>query len=256
MMTEERRRSLVFASSTEPRLWWHRLPRSNYVPPIYATLADAEWQLMEDWFAETTRQNLIGECVVPIMSFLHGMVMGSGIQRITQLGTHAGYSALLLGFFLRQMKASRALYCFEIDQGLCQFAREWLSRAGLDAIVKVELRSSLDPAAARMAEEYLQGAPELVFLDSSHEYQQTLEELRMWYKAIARGGMILLHDTSEFAASFDVTQKGGVHRALREWRRANPEAEVTSLNRTVPAMITPGMVYQDFCGLGLVQKPV
>ena len=63
---------------------------------------------MQDWFAETTRQNLIGECVVPIMSLLQGMVMGSGIQRIVQLGTHAGYSAMLLGFYLRQMHGETA----------------------------------------------------------------------------------------------------------------------------------------------------
>jgi len=235
--TDASRRSLEFSTSTEPRLWWHRLSRSNYVPPIYASLTDQEWQLLHDWFEETTRQNLIGECVVPIMSVLHGLVMGSGIQRIVQLGTHAGYSALLLGFSLRQMYAQHGLFSFEID-------------------VKVELRSSLDLASSQLARNYLGGAPELIFLDSSHEYRQTLDELDAWYPELAPGGLIVLHDTSEFAASFDVTQQGGVRRALGEWREAHPEIEVISLNRNVPAMETPGLVYQDFCGVGLIQKPV
>ena len=39
-------RSLAFSTSTEPRLWWHRLPRSNYVPPIYASLTDEEWRVV------------------------------------------------------------------------------------------------------------------------------------------------------------------------------------------------------------------
>lgn len=250
------RRSLAFATSSEPRLWWHRLPRSNYVPPIYAQLTDAEWQLLEEWFAETTRQNLIGECVVPIMSFLDGLVTGSGIERIVQLGTHAGYSSLLLGFALRRMHASHGLFSLEIDEPLCRFAREWLGRAGLDDFVQVQLRSSLDKESPRLAQKYLGGAPELIFLDSSHEYRQTLNELEAWYPELAAGGMIVLHDTSEFAASFDVTGQGGVHRALREWRESHPGAEVISLNRTVPAMETPGMVYQDFCGVGLIHKPV
>lgn len=254
--TDASHRSLAFSSASEPRLWWHRLPRSNYVPPIYASLTDQEWQLLEEWFEETSRQNLIGECVVPIMSLLHGLVMGSGIQRIVQLGTHAGYSALLLGFSLREMHAQHALFSFEIDERLCRFAREWLGRAGLNSVVQVELRSSLDPASPRLARDYLGGAPELVFLDSSHEYRQTLDELEAWYPALAPGGLIVLHDTSEFAASFDVTQQGGVRRALREWREAHPEIEVISLNRNVPAMETSGMVYQDFCGAGLIQKPV
>ncbi len=254
--SEKARRSLVLSDSREPRFWWHRLPRSNYVPPIFASLSDEEWQLMEDWFAETTRQNLIGECVVPIMSFLHGMVMGSGIQRIVQLGTHAGYSSLLLGFYLRQMHAQHGLFSFEIDEPLCRFAKEWLERAGLAEVVRVELRSSLDPASPGLARDYLEGAPELVFLDSSHEYRQTLQEIDAWYPALAAGGLVVLHDTSKFAASFDVTGEGGVQRALQEWRESHPEVEVISLNHNVPAMETPGMVYQDFCGLGLIQKPV
>jgi predicted O-methyltransferase YrrM len=254
--TDASRRFLAFSTSTEPRLWWHRLPRSNYVPPIYASLTDQEWQLLQNWFEETTRQNLIGECVVPIMSVLHGLVMGSGIHRIVQLGTHAGYSALLLGFSLRQMHAQHGLFSFEIDEPLCRFARAWLERAGLSSVVKVELRSSLDSASPQLAGDYLGGAPELVFLDSSHEYRQTLDELEAWYPALAPGGLIVLHDTSEFAASFDVTQQGGVRRALREWREAHPAVEVISLNRNVPAMETPQMVYQDFCGAGLIQKPV
>jgi len=48
------RRSLALSSSSEPRFWWNRLPRSKYVPPIYASLTDQEWQLLQDWFEETT----------------------------------------------------------------------------------------------------------------------------------------------------------------------------------------------------------
>src|SRR6266550_231873 len=249
-------RSLALSASQEPRFWWHRLPRSNYVPPIYANLTDQEWQLLQDWFEETTRQNLIGECVIPIMSVLHGLIMGSGIRRIVQLGTHAGYSTLLLGFFVRQMNPGHGLVTFEIGERLCDYTRDWIERVGLGPFVQVELRSSLDPDSPGVAGEYLGGAPELIFLDSSHEYKQTLDELDAWYPVLAPGGLIVLHDTSEFAASFDVTQQGGVHRALREWREAHPEIELISLNRKVLAMETPQMIYQDFCGAGLIQKPV
>ena len=190
------------------------------------------------------------------MSVLHGLIMGSGIQHIVQLGTHAGYSALLLGFSLRQMHAQNGLLSFEIDEFLYRFARAWLERAGLNSVVKVELRSSLDPASPQLARDYLGGAPELIFLDSPHKHKQPLDEIDAWYPVLAPGGLIVLHDTSEFAASFDVTQQGGVHRALREWREAHPEIEVISLNRKVLAMETPQMIYQDFCGAGLIQKPV
>lgn len=250
-------RSLPFSSFSTPRdLWWHRLPRSNYLPPIYACLSDEEWRVLSDWFEATTRENLVGECGVPLMSLLHGLVMGNGIQRIVQLGTAAGYSALLLGFFLRQMAAERALFTLEIDERLANFAREWVHCAQLDRVVHVELRSSLDPESVDLARDYLGGAPELIFVDSSHEYRQTVKELAAWYPALAPGGFMLLHDTSEFAAGFDVTREGGVRRAFREWRQAHQEAEAFSFSPQVAAQEAPGMIYQDFCGAGLIQKPL
>ncbi len=253
---EEQQRSLAFASSSEPRFWWHRLAGSNHVPPIYGNLTDEEWQIMRDWFAETSRRELIGECAVPIMSLLQGFVLGNSVRRIVQLGTHSGYSTLLLGFFLRQMKAAHGLCTFEIDEPLCVFARKWIEKAGLTPFVHVENRSSLDPLSSARAREYLGDRPELIFLDSSHEYASTLAELESWYPELAAGGLIVLHDTSEFAESFDVTKKGGVARALREWRQLHPGVETFSLNRGVRAMETPQMVYKDFCGVGLIQKPV
>jgi cephalosporin hydroxylase len=122
--------------------------------------------------------------------------------------------------------------------------------------VRVEHRSSLDPSASEIARSYLGGDPELVFIDSSHEYQDTLLELDIWFEALTPGGLIVLHDTSKFAESFDVTNKGGVRRALHEWRRSHPHLECFSLNDNIPAANNPQMSYQDFCGVGLIQKPV
>ncbi|MBA3762127.1 MAG: class I SAM-dependent methyltransferase [Chthoniobacterales bacterium] len=249
-------RSMAFSGSTEPRFWWHRLPGNEYVPPIYASLSDDEWRVLDEWYADTSRENLIGECAVPMMSLLQSFVMGSNIRSIVQLGTHSGYSALLLGFFLRRSRAQQGLISFEIGEPLCAYTRTWLQRAGLTEYVRIEHRSSLDDDATVVAREYLGGSPELVFVDSSHEYGNTLAELESWYPALAPGGLMVLHDSSEFAASFDVTGQGGVRRAFREWRGLHPGVETFCLNHDVRAMVSPGMVYQDFCGAALIQKPL
>jgi len=249
-------RSIVFSSSTEPRFWWHRLPGNDYVPPIYASLTDQEWQIIEEWYGDTSRKDLVGECAVPIMSLLQGFVMGSHVRRIVQLGTHSGYSALLLGFWLRRSGSANGLISFEIGESLCAYTRAWLDRAGLSDYVQIELRSSLDPASPAVARAYLGSEPQLIFVDSSHEYSSTLAELEAWYPELAPGGLMVLHDSSEFATSFDVTKQGGVRRALREWRESHPGVETFSLNQDVGAMTAPGMVYQDFCGAGLIQKPL
>src|SRR5207237_4623903 len=89
-------RSRASNDNPHPRYWWHRLPGHDYVPPVYSDLSDDEWSVFREWYAETDRTGRIGECAVPLISLLHGLVMGNRVRRIAQLGTCAGYSALLL----------------------------------------------------------------------------------------------------------------------------------------------------------------
>ena len=211
---------------------------------------------MQEWFVDTTKRNWAGEIAVPLMSLLHGLMMGNMIRRIVQLGTFAGYSALLFGFFLRQMRAPHGLFSLEIGAELCEYTRDWLAQANLLEFVHIEHRSSLDPASPGLAMNYLGGAPELILIDSSHEYEATARELETWYDELAPGGLIVLHDTSRFATTFDVTKAGGVARALNEWRQKHPRVETFSLNAEVDVMEPPPPVYQDACGAGLIQKPL
>ena len=167
-----------------------------------------------DWYAETDRSGPIGECAVPLISFLQGLVMGSRVNRIVQLGTCAGYSALLLGWMLRRMNAEQGLFSLDLDPTSCEMSRRWITCAGLQNHVEIAERNSLDPQSPIAAKEYLGGDPELIILDSSHEYRATLAELDLWYDALAPGGLLLLHDVSRFADDFDVTHEGGVGRAF------------------------------------------
>jgi predicted O-methyltransferase YrrM len=246
-------RSRAWRDKTAPRYWWHRLPDNDFVPPVYSDLNEGEWALLRDWYEETEAGNLIGECCVPMMSLLQALVMGSAINRIVQIGTCSGYSALLLGFMLRRRKARRALFTIDLDPAACEFSNKWLARAGLEEFVEAAQLHSLDPVALERAREYLGGAPGLIIIDSSHEYAGTLQELEAWYPALAPSGLIVLHDVSYFAAEFDVTHKGGVQRAFAEWRELHPDVEAISLNGDSQTMALD-TVYKDACGLGLIHK--
>jgi predicted O-methyltransferase YrrM len=248
-------RSRAWNENPHPRYWWHRLEGNDYVPPIYAELSEEEWSVLRDWYAETDRNGPIGECAVPLMSLLHGLVTGNRLTRIVQLGTCAGYSALLLGWMLRRVNAPRGLFSLDFDPAMCELSRLWISRAGLENFVEIAEGSSLDATSIEAAREYFGGSPQLVILDSSHEYRSTLAELALWYPMVAPGGILVLHDVSEFAASFDVTSEGGVRRAFTEWRRAHPEVETFSLNRDARSMDAARPAYQDACGVGLIHKP-
>lgn len=253
--TDKADRSRRWTHHPGPRYWWHRLPGIDFVPPVYSDLAEAEWEIVRAWYDETDRSGVIGECAVPLISLLQALVMGNRIARIVQLGTCSGYSSLLLGFMLRRMNASHGLFTLDINPELCALTQRWLERAGLTNFVTVAEGNSLEPNSLEAAQKHFSGAPEMILLDSSHEYRATVQELDLWYPALQTGGILLLHDVSAFAAGFDVTGQGGVGRALVEWRQRNPHAEAICLNGESRSMDLPRPLYKDACGLGLIHKP-
>ncbi|MDP9004196.1 MAG: class I SAM-dependent methyltransferase [Verrucomicrobiota bacterium] len=256
MTPEGSQRSRAWSENERPRYWWHHLPGHDYVPPIYSDLSESEWTTLQEWYDETDRNGPIGECAVPLISLLHGLVLGNRTARIAQLGTCAGYSALLLGWMLRRMNATHGLFSLDLDPAACDMSRRWIARAGLQDFVEIAERNSLNPQSPIAAKEYLGGEPELIIVDSSHEYQATLDELDLWYVALAPGGLLVLHDVSRFAVDFDVTKQGGVGRAFAEWRKAHPEIEALCLNGDACTMDLPRPFYKDACGVGLIHKPL
>lgn len=254
MPNESLPRSRQWGQNPAPRYWWHRLPGMNFVPPVYADLSEEEWEILRKWYDETDASGLIGECAVPLISFLHGLVMGNRAARIVQLGTCSGYSALLLGFMLRRMNVGRGLFSVDIDPQMLTTSRHWIERAGLAPFVHIAQLDSTDEKTPDMAKNFLGGDPDLIIVDSSHEYQSTLAELNLWYPALASGGLIVLHDVSHFAAEFDITKKGGARRAFAEWRQEHPEVETFTLNGEARSMDLPRPLYKDVCGIGLIHK--
>jgi predicted O-methyltransferase YrrM len=156
---------------------------------------------------------------------------------------------------LRRMGAGHGLFSLDLDPAMCELSRSWINRAGLGAFVEIAEGNSLDPRSPIAAADYLGDAPELVIIDSSHEYAATLQELDLWYPALAPGGILVLHDVSRFATDFDVTRRGGVGVAFSEWRQAHPEVETFCLNGDARSMEAARPAYKDACGLGLIHKP-
>lgn len=249
-------RSLRFATDPHPRFHWHKHPHSDFVPPIYSFLDPTEWKLLENWFDETKRQNLIGESQVPFMSMLQGLVMGNRISRIVQLGTYSGYAALLLGFMLRRMGMKHALLSADIDPHSLGFTEAFVKRAGLDDCVKLALCDSKDPLLVADALAYFEGRPpQLVIIDSSHQMEQTLVELDLWYESLLPGGFMVLHDTGPYARQWDSTGKGGVQVAFDLWRSRNPGIQCLNIDCGASFLPdSPYFVYQDGCGIGIVYK--
>jgi predicted O-methyltransferase YrrM len=249
-------RSARFRTASHDRFWWHQLRSTDYVPPLYAGLSRREWAVVQGWFAQTGRHGrMVAEINVPAMSLVTALIAGNGIRRVVQLGHHYGYSALLLGFTLRAMGARPGLFTIDIDPAACEFTRRWLAHAGLRDHVVVREGDSADPRPADDAAAVLGGPPELVLVDSSHAYSHTLAELDLWTPRLPVGGLVLLHDASEFATAFDPTAEGGVRRAIAEWLPDHPAMAGLTLNGHVaPGADGDALVYKDACGLGILQR--
>lgn len=113
---------------------------------------------------------------------------------------------------------------------------------------------SSDPANVARAVEFLGGAPQLVYIDSSHQYEHTLAELRLWWEALPPGGIVVMDDISQLAAEFDRTHLGGSHRAALEFCQTTA-ANAVLLNGNFGRSTKQLLTYTDVCGLGLIQKP-
>jgi len=235
------------------RYWW--FIKNRYMPPIYDNLELEEMNLLMHWFDESEQAKFVGECNIPLMSALLGFISGSGLDSIVQLGHYAGYSALLIGFMLRKIGKRNGLFSIDINAKATQFAQGWIDRAGLDDYVALRISDSANPLIVQHAIEYFGNVPKVVFIDSSHTFQHTLDELNLWFPVLPSGGLIFLHDVSVFAARFDRAGNGGVHNAMWAWQDTEI-AESIMLNRTHtgdPEKDSP-LVLLDGCGLGVIQK--
>ncbi len=252
----------AFSRHDGNRYWWHHREECRYVPPIYSWLSDDEWELMLQWFhqSETEFGGGTGECGVPCLSMLQGLIMGNGMKRVVQLGHYLGYSTMLISLMMQRMNSGGHVFSVDIDQRATDFTQGWVDRFGTTDLVTLKVTDSSDPEAGAAAMDSFGGqAPQLIFIDSSHQYEHTLKELDLWYPLLQDWGFIVLHDASTFATDFDSTSGGGVKRAIDEWNLIATD-RIFTINAQFgnqPDGSTPSgadLAYVDGCGLGLLQK--
>ena len=249
-------RSVPFTENCHNRYWWHQIPLCQYAPPVYTFLQEDDWNIIESWYTETENVSLVGETTIPFISLVHGLIMGNGIQRVVQAGHYAGYSCLLIGFMMKYMDRKKSLFSIDIDSDVSTFTQSWIEKASLHEYVCIYVGDSASHASHQESLRYLGSYPEMVIIDSSHQYSHTIDELNLWYPNLEPGGFIVMHDSSKFAASFDSTKMGGVYKAVKEWRINNQDCEILTINTSNVDTPPSSLVYKDGCGVVLIHKPL
>lgn len=150
---------------------------------------------MTDLAAEYERRcNTISD-IVTHLPRLAGVVAETGAQHVIELGVRTGNSTV--AFLWALAKTGGALTSVDCSEPPDIDADHW----------RFLFADDLDPAVVgRMP------ACDVLFIDTTHTYEQTTAELAAYGPLVVPGGRILLHDT-------DLTIGGGkpVLRAMNEW---------------------------------------
>lgn len=235
------------------RYWWFRRSGNKYLPAIFQILTDEQWSLLQEWYEYTDAHWQGAEVNIPAMSTILGMIDGNNLDKIVQLGTSHGWSTLMIGWALQRMGKNNALITFDINQTASDFAEKYVKKAGLQDVVAVRTIKKYNKGDhTGMALGYLGSAPKMIFIDSSHNYQETLDELYLWAKVLRSGGVFVLHDVSKFATRYDSTGSGGVHRAITEWIKEHHDTAIL-INQHIVGNDNDILTMQDGCGLGIMQ---
>lgn len=126
-------------------------------------------------------------------------------SRIAEVGVAGGASAIFLAEAICNLNKSFSMHLIDsLAYGREDQLGEILTNVGaanLNGFVKIMPIDSLN-ASCRFAD----GHFDFVFLDSSHLYQQTRAEIRLWYRKIKEEGILAGHDFNDKEVNNAVTE--------------------------------------------------
>jgi predicted O-methyltransferase YrrM len=155
------------------------------------------------------------------LNFLHFVLNSISPMEILELGTRGGESTRVLEQYCRQQNIKgRSIDLAESPIWLTS-SNHWHHYKGDDLILGQNiLNTRLWPDGQKFDD------LDFIFLDTSHLYQHTLDELRIFVPLLKDGGYIALHDTNLFSGpsrkisgkiNVGWNNKRGVSRALEDF---------------------------------------
>lgn len=151
-----------------------------------------------------------------VSSFLGELVLRLRARTVVELGSFVGWTSAHLALALRHQGGGR-LHCVEGVPAFAQVARANLERLGLGEWAEFHHGFSLD----RPVVDVLPAACDLIFVDTSHRYEDTVKEIATYASRLAPGGCLALHDSIRW---------GGVRRPIDEvWSRFHVHTFATEL---------------------------
>jgi predicted O-methyltransferase YrrM len=130
------------------------------------------------------------------LPFLYDTVRAYNSPDVVELGTRSGEST---SAFLAALEAGGGGHLYSVDIDEPQVPAEWFTSSlwtfhqGDDLALADVLPPQFD----------------VLFIDTSHTYEQTFAELQTFVPRVAVGGVVLLHDTQWLPPSVSLLKPGG-----------------------------------------------
>ena len=145
---------------------------------------------------------------VSVSNFLGQLVFYKKAAVVVELGCFVGWSSAHLALAIRANQRGH-LFVVDIAQENLDVTLANLKRLGLGDTTTAMLGGSLEVAPK------LPAKIDVLFVDTSHAYPDTLEEILCYAPRIASGGLIVLHDSlSHSGVRQSVAELGGKFRIL------------------------------------------
>jgi predicted O-methyltransferase YrrM len=124
-------------------------------------------------------------------------------QTVVELGCFVGWSSAHLALGIKASGSGGRLYCVDFRQDYLDTTMANLERHGLAGVATPVLGQSLElPVIDALPQKI-----DMVFLDTSHSYPATRDEILAYAPRLGSGGLLVLHDS---------TRASGVRRSIGE----------------------------------------
>ncbi len=154
------------------------------------------------------------------LDVLAALQVTSRSRRVLQLGTAYGLSAVMLADIAAQMGEGATLVTVDPSREMNAAAQRYVAMAGVGGMVRIVEAFSTDAA---LLKELSKQEWDMIFLDTTHQYEQTRDEIEAIAPLCSPRTVWCFHDASRFAAAtLDQHHQGGVARAIREWCWVHP----------------------------------
>jgi|CZKV01.1.fsa_nt_gi predicted O-methyltransferase YrrM/glycosyltransferase involved in cell wall biosynthesis len=134
--------------------------------------------------------------------FLGQLVFYKKPAVVVELGCFVGWTSAHLAMAIHA-NATGKLYCVDCEQNYLDVTLANLKRLGLDKAAALLLGTSMDTKVVSA----LPNKIDVLFIDTSHRYPDTLDEILFYAPRMAEGGYMVLHDSVSWA---------GVRRSIAE----------------------------------------